>query len=84
MTRVVVQGAEFMMMVERMIQFVGNGPGADQQQHCRQQPGNESRFSLRCVNHEARQFAIPEKERQAALAYFSSSNTAVSSQLLYL
>jgi hypothetical protein len=65
---------------------VRHGHGADPQQHGRQQPGNESRFLLRSLEHEVRQFAIPGGERQVTLTriYFSSSNTAVSSQLLYL
>lgn len=60
MSGVVMQRARLLMFVEGVIQLVRHSHGADPQQHGCQQPGNESRFSLCCVEHEAWQFAIPE------------------------
>ena len=51
MARVVVQRTQFLMMIERVIQFVRRRHRADQQQHRRQQPGEVSRLSLRCSDH---------------------------------
>ncbi len=45
MTRVMMQRAQFMMVIERMIEFMCGGYGSDQQQHRRQQPGEVSRLS---------------------------------------
>ncbi len=46
MTRVMMQCAQFMMVIERMIEFMCGGHGSDQQQqHRRQQPGEVSRLS---------------------------------------
>ena len=42
MARVVVQRTQFLMMIERVIQFVRRRHRADQQQHRRQQPGDTS------------------------------------------
>lgn len=82
MAGVMVQRAQLLVLIERVIQFVGRRHRADPQQHGRQQPGDESRFPLGF--HEG-QFAIAAEERQAARrSYFSSSNTAVSSQWLNL
>lgn len=83
-TRVVVQRTQLVMVIERMIELMRGSHGSNQQQHYRQQPADESRFFPCCVGHGACQFVIPVRQRQATLAYFSSNNTAVSSQLLYL
>ncbi len=45
MTRVMMQRAQFMMVIERMIEFMCGGHGSDQQQYRRQQPGEVSRLS---------------------------------------
>jgi hypothetical protein len=64
MAGVVVQRARLLMFIERVIQLVRHGHGADPQQHGCQQPGNESRSSLHCVEHEACKFAVTAGQRQ--------------------
>lgn len=49
---IVMQRAQFVMVIERVIQFVRHDHRADPQQHGGQQPGNKSRFSFCGAEHE--------------------------------
>lgn len=53
MTRIVMQRAQLVMVIERVIQLVCRRHRADPQQHGGQQPGDESRFASCCIEHEA-------------------------------
>lgn len=65
MTGVMVQSAQFLMLIERVIQFVRRRHRADPQQQGSQEPGDESRFSFYGIQHSDGQSAAPARQRQA-------------------